>query len=94
MNFKNTDSKESKSSLVPFVLVIFILSYLLIFFRMRGIEQDYAFNKVSKKLEKQLYIKKEILAVKAHLLSASNLRKWSVKFGLKAPEKEQIILVP
>ena len=95
MNYENQSlEKEKKSSIIPFVLIIFILSYLLIFFRMKGIEQDYAFNSLSKKLEKQLSVKKEILATKAHLLSASNLRKWSIKFGLKAPEKEQIILVP
>ena len=88
------NSETKKTSVVPFILVILILSYLLIFFRMKGIEQDYAFNTISKKLERKLSLKKEIQASKAHLLSASNLRKWSLKFGLKAPDKEQIIMVP
>ena len=94
MNRETEYNESKKSSIVPFVLVIFILSYLLIFFRMKGIEQDYTFNNVSKKLEKQLSIKKEMQAVKAHLLSASNLRKWSTKYGLKTPSEDQIIMVP
>ena len=61
---------------------------------MKGVEQDYAFNKVSKELELKISEKKEIMATKAHLLSASNLRKWSKKFGLQSPAKEQIILIP
>ena len=90
----NNLEQKKKNSVIPFILVILILSYLLIFFRMKGIEQDYAFNDISKKLEKKLSLKKEIQASKAHLLSASNLRKWSLKFGLKAPGKKQIIMIP
>jgi cell division protein FtsL len=83
-----------KNSIVPLVFVILLLSYLLIYFRMKSLDQDYEYNKISKTLDMKQSIRKELHAQKAHLLSASNLRKWSKKFKLQSPSEDQIILIP
>ena len=82
------------SSYFPFILSISVIGLLFIMFRMKSIEQDYKFNTVNKKIEQSKNDNKDLLAKKAKLLSAKNLRTLAEKHSLTEPGQEQIIVIP
>lgn len=79
---------------LPILLTMTTIAVLLVLFRMKGVEQDYAFNKQNKIKEKLLFEQKELQAKKAKSLSIKNLRKIAKKFNLRTPGQSQVIVIP
>ncbi len=71
--------------------IVLVLGFVTI--RMRGIEQDYAYNKLHKETKQQNIINKERKARKASLLSVNSLQSFANKYKLKLPTQDQIIVI-
>lgn len=78
----------------PLVITFLMIGLLFVFFRMKSIEQEYAFNNIRNVYSKTSNENKELKAKKAKLLSLRNLRKIANKNKLKEPDQGQIILIP
>jgi len=78
----------------PFILSLTVICILFVLFRMKGVEQDYQFNKIVKNINSEVIISKELQAEKARLLSVRNLRRYAKKFKMKEPKQKQIIVIP
>jgi hypothetical protein len=76
------------------ILLIVVSSFILILFRMKSIEQDYAMNEIKKNMEESKVKYKELYSKKEKFLSIGNLRKLSKKFDFKEPTSDKIIVVP
>lgn len=61
---------------------------------MKGIEQDYKFNELTKKIKVQKIENKELKAQRARMLSIKRLKAYSKKFNLKEPDEKHIIIIP
>jgi hypothetical protein len=79
---------------LPFTLTFTILAVLFVAFRMKGIEQAYSLNHINSDMEKAIILNKELKAQRAREMSVPRLRELAVKYGLKEPGPEQIILIP
>lgn len=82
------------SQTLPFVFVFSILGILFVLIRMKGIEQDYRFNEISKSLKVQKIENKELKADRAKMLSVKHLKGFAEKFDLKEPDEKHIIVIP
>lgn len=78
----------------PIFLSITALAVLLVLFRMKKVEMDYAITRTNKEIEKVLFDNKELKAKKARMLSAEKLRKLAAVHKLDQPKQEQIIVIP
>lgn len=75
-------------------LGLIICAVLFIFIRMRGVEQDYALNKLNDK-HSQINLKnKELKAERAILMSPNNLKQIATQYKLNQPGPHQIIVIP
>lgn len=79
---------------LPFTLTFTILAVLFVAFRMKGIEQAYLVNNIEKDIEKAEIRNKELKAQRAREMSVPRLREFAVRYDLKEPGPEQIILIP
>jgi hypothetical protein len=79
---------------LPFTLTFTTLAVLFVGFRMKGIEQAYSLNNINSDIQKVLIRNKELKAHRAREMSVPKLREFAVKYDLKEPGPEQIILIP
>jgi hypothetical protein len=79
---------------LPFTLTFTTLAVLFVGFRMRGIEQAYSLNNIQQDIFKATIRNKELKAIRAREMSVPRLREFAVKYDLKEPGPEQIILIP
>ncbi len=79
---------------LPFTLTFITLAVLFVAFRMKGIEQAYLLNNIQHDIEKSIIRNKELKAQRAREMSVPRLREFAVKYDLKEPGPEQIILIP
>ncbi|MES2528423.1 MAG: hypothetical protein V4598_15175 [Bdellovibrionota bacterium] len=79
---------------LPFTLTFTILAVAFVGFRMKGIEQAYELNNIENDIQKAIIRNKELKAMRAREMSVPKLREFAVKYDLKEPGPEQIILIP
>ncbi|WPU65470.1 hypothetical protein [Peredibacter starrii] len=79
---------------LPFTLTFTTLAVLFVGFRMKGIEQAYQLNTIEQDIHKATIRNKELKAQRASEMSVPKLREFAVKYDLKEPGPEQIILIP
>lgn len=79
---------------LPFTLTFTILAVLFVGFRMKGIEQAYLLNNIEQDIYKANIRSKELKAQRAREMSVPKLREFAVRYDLKEPGPEQIILIP
>jgi cell division protein FtsL len=79
---------------LPFTLTFTTLAVLFVAFRMKGIEQAYQLNNIDADIQKEVIRNKELKAQRAREMSVPRLREFAVKYDLKEPGPEQIILIP
>ena len=79
---------------LPFTLTFTTLAVLFVGFRMKGIEQAYSLNNIESDINKATIRNKELKAQRAREMSVHKLREFAVKYDLKEPGPEQIILIP
>jgi len=79
---------------LPFTLTFTTLAVLFVGFRMKGIEQAYELNTITNNIYKATIRNKELKAHRAKEMSVPKLREFAVKYDLKEPGPEQIILIP
>lgn len=79
---------------LPFTLTFTTLAVLFVGFRMKGIEQAYSLNNIEQDIYKATIRNKELKAQRAREMSVPRLREFAVKYDLKEPGPEQIILIP
>jgi hypothetical protein len=79
---------------LPFTLTFTTLAVLFVGFRMKGIEQAYLLNNIEDDIYKSTIRNKELKAQRAREMSVPRLREFAVKYDLKEPGPEQIILIP
>jgi hypothetical protein len=79
---------------LPFTLTFTTLAILFVGFRMKGIEQAYSVNIIESDIRKAVIRNKELKAQRARDMSVPRLREFAVKYDLKEPGPEQIILIP
>lgn len=79
---------------LPFTLTFTTLAILFVGFRMKGIEQAYLLNTIEQNIDKASIRNKELKAQRAREMSVPRLREFAVKYDLKEPGPEQIILIP
>jgi cell division protein FtsL len=87
---KKIMTRKEFSILVSFIV---IFSLALVFFRMKGIEQDYQFSSLNSKIENELLENKDLRARRAKLLSVENLNSLSKKYSLSSPSDDQVIVI-
>jgi len=79
---------------IPFTLTFTTLAVLFVAFRMKGIEQAYQLNNIESEIQKATIRNKELKALRAREMSVPKLREFAVRYELKEPGPEQIILIP
>lgn len=79
---------------LPIVLALSVMGILFVLIRMKGIEQDYRYNEVTKQLKIIKIENKELKADRAQVLSMKNLKAFAQKFELKEPDEKHIIVIP
>ncbi len=79
---------------LPFTLTFTTLAVLFVGFRMKGIEQPYSLHNIEQDIYKATIRNKELKAQRAREMSVPRLREFAVKYDLKEPGPEQIILIP
>lgn len=79
---------------MPVFFVFTIIGALYVFTRMKGIEQDYKYNDLAKRIDVQKIQNKELKAKKARELSVKNLKAYAKKYNLQEPDEKRIIVVP
>ena len=61
---------------------------------MKGIEQDYKYNEIAKRINIQKIQNKELKAKRARELSVKKLKSYAVKFNLEEPSEKKVIIIP
>lgn len=79
---------------MPLIFVLSTIGILFVLIRMKGIEQDYKFNEISKQIKIEKIENKELKAQRARMLSIKKLKGFSKKFKLKEPDEKHIIIIP
>ena len=82
------------SQTFPLICVLGTLGVMFVLFRMKGIEQDYRFSDLSKKIKIEETENKELKAERARMLSIKNLKGFAKKYKLKEPNEKRIIIIP
>ncbi|MAZ48839.1 MAG: hypothetical protein CME65_09755 [Halobacteriovoraceae bacterium] len=91
---KKLIAKLKSSPFMPVFFVFTIIGALYVFTRMKGIEQDYKYNDLAKRIDVQKIQNKELKAKKARELSVKNLKAYAKKYNLQEPDEKHIIVVP
>lgn len=92
--WKKLVTKFKDSRFLPAFFIFTIIGALFVLTRMKGIEQDYKYNELAKRLDIQKIQNKELKAKKARELSVKNLKAYAKKFKLQEPDEKHIIVVP
>lgn len=82
------------SQTLPLIFVVSILGIMFVLIRMKGIEQDYKYNEIAKRINVQVLQNKELKAKKARELSVKQLKAYANKFELNEPDEKRIIIIP
>ena len=82
------------SQTFPLICVLATLGVMFVLIRMKGLEQDYKFSDISKKIKIQETENKELKAERARMLSIKNLKGFAKKYKLKEPDEKHIIIIP
>lgn len=82
------------SQTFPLILVLSVIGILFVLIRMKGVEQDYKYTDISKKLRIEKIENKELKAKRAKLLSVKRLEGFAKKYNLKQPNDKHIIVIP
>lgn len=82
------------SQTLPLIFVVSILGVMFVLIRMKGIEQDYKYNEIAKRIKVQKIQNKELKAKRARELSVKKLKAYAKKFKLSEPDEKRIIIVP
>lgn len=82
------------SQTLPLVFVLSTIGILFVLIRMKGIEQDYKFNELAKKIKFERIHNKQLKANRAKLLSIKKLEILSKKYNLREPNEKHIIIIP
>jgi len=82
------------SQTLPLIFVVSIIGIMFVLIRMKGIEQDYAYNEIAQRIKIQKVKNKELKAERAKELSVKNLKAYADKFSLTEPDEKRIILIP
>lgn len=82
------------SQTMPLIFVLSTIGILFVLIRMKGIEQDYKFNELTKQVKIEKIENKELKAQRARMLSVKKLEAYSKKFKLKQPDEKHIIIIP
>lgn len=82
------------SQTMPLIFVLSTIGILFVLIRMKGIEQDYKFNELTKQIKIQRIENKEIKAQRARMLSINKLKAYSKQFKLEEPDEKHIIIIP
>jgi len=92
--WKKLGVKLQTSRFMPVFLAFALIGALFVLTRMKGIEQDYKYNDIAKRIEVQKIQNKELKAKKARELSVKNLKAYAKKFSLQEPDEKHIIVIP
>lgn len=79
---------------MPLIFVFSILGILFVLIRMKGIEQDYKYSDISKRVNIQHLKNKELKADRARRLSVKTLKGFAKKYDLREPNEKKVILIP
>jgi hypothetical protein len=82
------------SQTFPLICVLGTLGVMFVLFRMKGIEQDYRFSDLAKKIKIEETENKELKAERARMLSIKNLKGFAKRYKLKEPNEKHIIIIP
>lgn len=82
------------SKAMPLVFAFSVIGIMFVLIRMKGVEQDYTFNELEKRVKIQQLQNKELKAQKARHLSMKKLRAIADKFDLNEPDEKRIIIIP
>ncbi len=78
----------------PIFLSITGLAIMLIMYRMKAVEQDYAIINTNQEINRLSQENKELKAHKARLLSINSIKEFARLHNLHQPEQTQIIVIP
>lgn len=92
--FKYLSDKIFTSQTLPLIFVVSIIGIMFVLIRMKGIEQDYEYNEIAKRIQVQKIKNKELKAERARELSVKNLKAFAKKHELNEPSEKNIILIP
>ena len=79
---------------MPLIFVVSILGIMFVLIRMKGVEQDYKYNELAKRLKVQKIQNKELKAKLARELSVKKLKAYAKKFKLNEPDEKRVIIIP
>ena len=91
---KYVSDKVFTSQTLPLIFVVSILGIMFVLIRMKGIEQDYKYHEVAKRIKIQKVQNKEFKAKRAKELSVKQLKAYAKKFNLQEPDEKRIIIIP
>lgn len=91
---KYISEKFFNTQTLPLVFVVSVLGILFVLFRMKGIEQDYKYNEIAKRIKVQQIQNKELKAKRARELSVKKLKGYAVKYELEEPSEKKVIIIP
>ena len=82
------------SQTLPLIFVFTVIGIMFVLIRMKGVEQDYKYNEVAKRIDIQKIKNKELKAHRARELSIKKLNSYAKKFNLNEPDEKHIIIIP
>lgn len=91
---KFLSDKVVTTQTLPLIFVVSILGIMFVLIRMKGIEQDYKYTEIAKRIKVQKIQNKELKAKKARELSIKKLKAYAKKFKLNEPDEKRIIIIP
>lgn len=81
------------SKAMPLVFAFSVIGIMFVLIRMKGVEQDYAFNELEKRVKVQQLQNKELKAKRARHLSMKKLKALADKYDLSEPDEKRIIII-
>ena len=91
---KYISDKVFTSQTLPLIFVVSILGIMFVLIRMKGIEQDYKYNEIAKRINVQKIQNKELKAKRARELSVKKLKAYAKKYDLNEPDEKRVIIIP
>ena len=82
------------SQTLPLILAVSVIGIMFVLIRMKGIEQDYQYTDIAKRIKVQQIQNKELKAKRAQELSVKQLKAYAKKFKLEEPDEKRIIIIP
>lgn len=92
--FKYISDKIFTSQTLPLIFVVSILGIMFVLIRMKGIEQDYKYNEIAKRISVQKIQNKELKANRARELSVKKLKAYAKDYNLNEPDEKRVIIIP